>query len=451
MMEKKPIHSGGKVHRSLKVSLFDGIFASCMTGLTADYITPYALALKAHVVQIGLLTALPNLFSSLVQLQSADFVEKAGSRKKVIGVFVFLHMLMGIPIILVPYIFKGYEVGALIVFITLFAGFNAIAAPVWLSLMSDYLPYRKRGRYFGWRNKVTGFITIACVFVAGFILQVFRADVLRGFLIILSLAFVCRFISWCFLVRMYEPPMRANPEAYFSFFDFIKRARQSNFVKFVFLVAFMNFTVSLASPFFPVFMLRDLKFSYLTYTVLVSMVSIASILTIGRWGKSADRFGNLKVIRLTSLLIALVPFLWLLNQHAVYIGFVQAFAGFAWAGFNLCAINFIYDAAIPAKRTRCISYFNVFNGIALCLGPLIGSFLARHLPNIFGYRLLSLFFLSGILRFVSSILISRTVKEVRGTEPIASHELLYNVIGIKPVLELSQKREGVGTGSEVVG
>jgi len=87
----------------------------------------------------------------------------------------------------------------------------------------------------------------------------------------------------------------------------------------------------------------------------------------------------------------------------------------------------------------------------LCLGPLIGSFLARHLPNIFGYRLLSLFFLSGILRFVSSILISRTVKEVRGTEPIASHELLYNVIGIKPVLELSQKREGVGTGSEVVG
>ncbi|MFA6216683.1 MAG: MFS transporter [Candidatus Omnitrophota bacterium] len=434
-MIKKPLKSGGKVHRSLKVSLFDGIFASCMTGLTADYITPYALALKAQVFQIGMLTALPNLISSLVQLKSADLAEKAGSRKKVIVGFVFLHVLMGIPIILVPYIFKGYEVAALIVCITLFASFNAIAAPVWQGLMSDYLPYRKRGRYFGWRNKITGVITICCVFIAGFILQIFRADVLRGFLIILSLAFICRFISWCFLIRMYEPKMRHSPEAYFSFFDFVKRAKQSNFVKFVFLVACMNFTVSLASPFFSVFMLRDLKLSYLTYTILVGMVSIASILTIGRWGKSADRFGNLKIIRLTALLIALVPFLWILNHHAVYIGLVQAFAGFAWAGFNLCAINFIYDAATPEKRTRCISYFNVFNGIALCLGPLMGSYLARHLPNIFGFRLLSLFFLSGVLRLVAVLFISRTIKEVRGTEHIASRDLLYNVIGIKPVLD----------------
>ncbi|MCM8783268.1 MAG: hypothetical protein NC818_00610 [Candidatus Omnitrophica bacterium] len=57
-----------KIRKSIGYSLWDGIFASCMFGLTTDYITPYALALKANVKQIGTLSALSNLSSSLVQL-----------------------------------------------------------------------------------------------------------------------------------------------------------------------------------------------------------------------------------------------------------------------------------------------------------------------------------------------------------------------------------------------
>ena len=108
-----------KLRRSLKYSFLDGLFASCMVGFTTDYITPYALALKATNRQIGALSAIPNLTSSLMQLKSADFTEKLKSRKKVINLFVFLHVLMGIPIILIPYLCRWQPVLFLIIFVTL--------------------------------------------------------------------------------------------------------------------------------------------------------------------------------------------------------------------------------------------------------------------------------------------------------------------------------------------
>ena len=427
-----------KIRKSLKASFLDGIFASCMVGLTTDYITPYALALKATNSAIGILSALPNLASSLVQLKSADITEKLQSRKKTINLFVLLHTLMALPIIFIPYLFKSNPIAFLIIFVTLFTSFSAFAVPAWASLMSDHLPYKARGRYFGWRSKTLGIITVSSAFLAGFILHVFKDNILKGFLIIFSTAFICRFISWSFLRQMYEPELKFKKESYFSFLDFIKRIKESNFAKFVIFVAGLNFCVNIASPFFSVFMLKDLKFNYLTYTMVVTSVSIAVIFTIDRWGSHADKVGNLKVIRFTSLFIASLPFWWLINQNPLYLVFIQIIAGFAWSGFNLCATNFIYDAVTPEKRTRCIAYFNVCNGLALCLGALLGGYLVNILPAFLGFRILSLFLLSSILRFLAVSILLPKIKEVRPTEKISSKDLFYSVIGIKPALGIPQ-------------
>jgi MFS family permease len=423
-----------KVKNSLRASFWDGIFASCMMGFTTEFLTPYALALKASVSQIGALSALPNLFSSLGQLKSADVSERCRSKKKVIVSFVLVHTLMGIPIILIPYLFKGFEVIALIVCVTLFTSFNGFCLPVWLSLMSDYLPPRKRGSYFGWRARILGIVIVACMLSAGFILQVFKSMPLRGFLVIFSIAFVCRSLSWYFLTRMYEPPFHSRDGAYFSIIDFLRRAKDSNFARFVILAACLNFSVYLASPFFSVFMLRDLKFTYIIYTVLMTTVTLSSIFTIGRWGKISDKNGNLRVIKVSAFFIATIPLWWLLNHHPLYLLFIQILSGSVWVGFNLCAINFVYDAVTPAKRTRCMAYYNVCNGLAICLGSLLGGFLARNLPFLGGYRLLSLFLFSSMCRFAVAFLM-RGIKEVRQVEHISNRELFYSMVGLRPMLE----------------
>lgn len=437
-MKQKSDH-GGKIRKTLKFSFWDGFFASCMSGLVTDYLTPYALALKATSGLIGILNAAPNFVSSLIQLKSADLAETFKSRKKIIVLFVLLHALMGIPIILAPYLFKEHAVLSLIIFVTLFSSFNAFAAPAWASLMSEYIPVNKRGKYFGWRNRILGTVAIVSACIAGFILHYFKNNILMGFLIIFSAAFCSRIISWYFLTLMYEPPFKNAKESYFSFFDFIKRAKASNFAKFVIFTACLNFCVNLASPFFSVFMLRDLRFNYLTYTFVMVAATITQIFLFGRWGKHADKVGNLRVLKFTSFIIASLPFWWVINQNPGYLMCVQVISGFAWSGFNLCAVNFIFDAVTPEKRTRCIAYFNFMNGLALCAGALLGGYLLNILPVLFGFKMLALFLISSILRFVAVLLFSGGIKEVRLAPKVKGLDLFYSVIGFRPILGLLEE------------
>ncbi len=432
----------GRVKQSLRVSFWDGVFYACMTGLVSDYLTPYALALKATPGDIGILAAAPSLVATLTQSKAPDLTERFKSRTTTINLFVFMQALMLIPIMAIPYLFKANPVIALIIFATLFTAFGGLANPPWAGLMAEYIPARKRGAYFGWRNKITGIVTVAASFVSGFILFRLTHNIFVAFLTILILAFICRLISWGFLTRMYEPRFAPAREDYFSIWDFIKRMRQTNFGKFVFFAASFNFCVQIAAPFFPVFMLKDLQFNYLTYTLLTITVTAAQIIAIDRWGMLADRTGNIKVLKVCSLLIAFNPLFWIINRHPAYLIFAQIAAGFSWAGFNICATNFIYDAVTPQKRVRCIAYFNVLVGLGIFLGALCGGLLATRMPILFGYRLLSLFLLASIMRFAVIAIMAPRIHEVRrAAEPMRKRDLFYSVIGIKPLTEGQSLKE----------
>ncbi len=425
--------------RSLKFSFKDGIFVSAMIGFTQDYFTPFLLLLGGTAKEVGILSSLPNFVSALVQLKSADSTEKVGSRKTIINIFVFLQAVMLVPMAVVA-ILKGVSPVVFILLVTLFTGFGAFAAPAWSSLMSDLVAEDKRGEYFGWRNKRLGFVIVGMSFVAGIILHSSeKKDIFCGFFMIFALAFVFRLISWNFLRQMEEPKLVHKKEDHFTLFRFLARIKESNFARFVLFVAMMNFSVNLASPYFAVFMLRDLHFGYLLYSLITVTATLVIYLTMSRWGRHADKFGNLKVLRMTAPIIATLPLCWVINRNPLFLLLVQVLSGFAWAGFNLCALNFIYDAVTPAKRTRCISYFNVLNGLALCLGALAGGFIVQKLPPLLGYNILTLFVVSSVLRATVSILLPLPLKEVRKVENVRSGELLLSMVGLKPLKGIEKK------------
>jgi len=428
-----------KKSKSLRFSFFDGIFASAMAGFTQDYFAPFLLVIGATARHIGILNALPNLFASLVQLLSADFTEKTGSRRTIINVFVFCQALILAPMAITA--FLGWpSVAFFIALVILFTSLGAFFGPAWASLMCDLVDKDKRGEYFGWRNKALGFILVGATLIAGFILNQMKAvNIFYGFAVIFGCAFIFRIISWYFLTRMYEPKLVHRKEDRFTLLNFLARIRESNFAKFVLFVSMLNFSVNLASPFFAVLMLKNLHFSYLLYTSITITATLTIYLTISRWGRHADKVGNLKVIRFTAPLIAILPLLWVINRDPVFLFFVQIVSGFAWAGFNLCASNFIYDAVTPEKRTRCIAYFNVLNGLALAVGALLGGFLVEKMPPVLGYNILSLFIISSVLRLIVALFGPMKLKEVRPVENISSDKLFFSMIGMKPLLGVDRK------------
>lgn len=432
-----------KKEKSLRYSVRNGVFASMMNGFTLDYLTPFLLLLGGTIKHVGILSALPHLFASIIQLKGPDITEKLRSRKLAVGLFILLQALM-LPLMVGSYFLGDWKVAAFIAVVALFTAFGAITVPAWGSLMSDLVEEDRRGEFFGWLQKILAIVTVIATFVAGFVLhRAERSDAFWGFAAIFGLAFAFRLGSWRYLRKMHEPRLVRKEEDYFSLLDFVSRLHKSNFLKFVVFVSAMKFAVNIASPFFAVLMLKNLGFGYMTFTLVTLAATMATILSIKRWGVHADRVGNLKVLRSTSVLVALIPLFWLVNQNPVYLFFVQVFSGFAWAGFNLSASNFIYDAASPGKRERCIAYYNFFGGASLALGSLLGGWLAWVLPTGFlEFRTMNLILISAILRLAVAFFLPFRLKEVREVEKIRTHELLFSMLRLGPALA----RLGRGTG-----
>ena len=428
------------VERSLIYSIYDGIFGSCMAGFTMEYFTPFILVLGAGPREVGLLAAIPSLAAALLQLFSADVTERVGSRRLVVTSFITLQViaLACIPLLIWA---KLISTPLTILLVTLFGTFGAFAAPAWGSLMSDLVPPEKRGEFFGWRARLFGFITIAAMFGASFVISFAKKQdmALLGFSIIFSCAAIFRTVSRYFLGKMYEPPCKPTHEDYFNLVDFLKRVRVSNFARFVLFVASMTFAVSFCSPFFAVYMLNDLHFSYQTYIIIVSTPTIITLLMITRWGRLADKIGTIRVIRWTSGLIAAAPFFWLFIKNPVLLVLVQILGGFAWSGFSLSASNFIFDACSPAKRTRCIAYFNVLNGVFLFFGASLGGYFSTKVPALFGNKFLMLFLISSILRFLVAYAIPFRVKEVRQVETISNTDLFFSMLKFKVFFGFDRK------------
>lgn len=187
------------------------------------------------------------------------------------------------------------------------------------------------------------------------------------------------------------------------------------------------------------YLLKELKVDYLSFVVITTTVTLVTLLTLPKWGKHIDKVGNISVIKFCGFIVSFIPILWIFSTYRFYFILVNALAGFAWAGFNLAVSNFIFDAVSEAKRVRCLSYFNLLNGLVVYLGAISGGFVAPHLPKIKGSYLLSIFLVSEILRFLIWRIFVRKIKEVRSCLPVNSKDLFFSNIGIRSIITDSQK------------
>ena len=75
-----------------------------------------------------------------------------------------------------------------------------------------------------------------------------------------------------------------------------------------------TFATYLSAPFFAVFMLRDLQLSYVMYMALQVCASAGRAHRVAALGRHADLVGNVRVLRLSSFMVALIPVFWLFSQ-----------------------------------------------------------------------------------------------------------------------------------------
>ncbi|MEW6142664.1 MAG: MFS transporter [Chloroflexota bacterium] len=390
-----------QVRSSIGYSAGEGVASAASEGATEEYYVPYALAAGASASIVGWLVALAQLALAFCYLKVPDYVRKIGSRRHAILLIVLVDVVTFLPFIILPFLVRDYLVQTIFLFYIISVVPTIVVGPIWASWITDLVPVGVRGRYMGRRMTFMGASELGCFIAAGVILNWFAGQVFVGFSIIFAFAAMARLASWFMYRRMKDVPIARREEvSHFGFHDVVPAVRNGSVGQFMVFAASLYFTIFLASPFFAVFMLSELQFSYLAFMIVICSEQAARLAILRFWGRYADARGSLRVIKLVSVVIPMVPVLWLVSQNIVYLVFVQIITGLALAGFELCAANFMYGAAPAGGRIKYIALFRALNCTGAAVGALLGGYLAVVLVPIFGHKLLALFLLSGLLRGV---------------------------------------------------
>jgi MFS family permease len=238
---------------------------------------------------------------------------------------------------------------------------------------------------------------------------------------------------------MYDPPYEHAEEAQFTFWQFVRRAPESNFVKFSIFVSLFYFGAYVSAPFFVPYSMNTLHFQQWQWVVMDSGQTLAAVLSFLFWGRFSTRFGNKKTLALTSVSISTIPMLWLCSDNFPFLTVVQAVAGAVWSGFNLAVTNYIMEAVTPAKRARCWAYCNIFIGVGMFGGSMAGTALGEYLPRsipIAGIEVKSTFlyllFISAVIRLTAGVFFLPVVRELRDVQPFSLSEWAFEIAGTRP-------------------
>jgi MFS family permease len=165
-----------------------------------------------------------------------------------------------------------------------------------------------------------------------------------------------------------------------------------------------------------------------------------------QWGKLSDEFGNKKILEVCALGICFSSIIWLVSDNYIYMCFGQIYGGLFWAGFNLAAGNFLFDAVTPPKRAQCATYTTLINSSFVALGSYLGGLIVTYAPSDFlinqglftGTSIyFKIFTISLVLRLTIYFLMLPKFTEVRSVSPSRHRDIFYRITGIHSVAEAS--------------
>ena len=390
----------------------DGFFSNTSEAFVTSFVTPFAIVLGASNLQVGILSSLTNLSSALGVIPGARLEERFFSRKRIValtsgGAARLLLFLIAVMPLLLP---REYATLAFITMIALRAFLGQLGYPAWSSLLADLVPKPIRGRYFAGRNIGLGLATLIFTPVAGWLIQ--RIGGHEGYQVGFLVAGLVGIVSTYFFMRIPEPN-RSEPAKYFESVSVREIFRtHPRFAAFTTVTFLWNLAVMSVAPFLTVHFVRNLHATPTMIGILSAAASAMNVVGQRFWGRYGDRYSSVSVMRLTGLMIPLVPIMWSLAPNAWWVVPVESFSGFMWAGYQLASFNLMLSLAPTEQRARYYAIFQTVAFAAAFVGPLVGSLLASF------WSLPTVMRVTSIGRLVAAILFVYTVRgDTEETQP----------------------------------
>jgi MFS family permease len=374
--DSEEIDSSGRPNRRLL--WVDGLISNVSESFVTSFVNPFVMTLGATNSQIGALSAATNLASAVGLMPGARLSEQSGQRKRIVvltgGLAGRLALLL---LAIVPSVLGSSAViYAVMALFALRAFFNQLGYPAWSALVAALVPKSIRGRYLSSRN--IGLALAALIFtpLAGRIIQTIGGT--PGYQVALLIAGGVGLLATSVFARIREPyamPAGAvTRPAGLRALDLLRSHR--HFAAFTGVALVWNLALMIAGPFFSVYLVRTLQGTPTQIGILAAVYSLGNMLGQRLWGRLNDRRGAAWVMRLTGLLIPVVPLAWSRAPGPWWLVPVEFTSGFMWAGYLLANFNLLLGLSPETQRERFVALYQTVVFGAAFVGPLIGGALA---------------------------------------------------------------------------
>ena len=363
------------IKSSLKYSTVEGSLWAFMYGMGENYLSALAVFLGFSAFQISFLNSFPQLIGSFFQLLSSKILVLFNSTKDFVVYLSFLQSILWLVLIYIINFNPDFKF--LLVWFIIYFLCNSFIGPAWTSWMGYLVPKRIRGNYYGSRNRIINAFVLISILFAGIILKKFDNNLVTGFMIIFLIASLGRFLSTYYLNKKQKSKVSIDVNKK-SFKYFFKNINTAMFIKFKIL---LNFAVMFLGPLFTIYILRTLGLSNFILSVCTVSWWIANVFTVKYWGGFSKRNGDVKILKITTLILTFLPIPWILVYYSsgyfqiLSIVFINLFAGFTFSGFSLASFNLVYDLVESADVVKYSSLLHLGEGSAIFLGSISAGYI----------------------------------------------------------------------------
>lgn len=430
------MHIPRKLAYALRLSIIDGAFYNIYwLVITGVILNGLALHLGAGAMHLAILNSLP-VFSQIFSLIGARIIQARDIRKPFVlyteAASRFIWLLTPL-IVLLPEHGHARILG-IIAIAALSHIFHSAGAVGWLSWISDLVPERIRGIYFGVRNAICGLVGLIGLTFASRWLDAVKLqngagqDYLKALLWLIAVSVLFAGLS---LAALYFKPvkkMRRLTKSGWSsilltFTDPSERSIAITWVMF-------SFSIGVAMSFYLPCMLERFNISYWGVTAHGWTTLVLATVSAPLMGRLADSIGNRKTFILAWLGIFWQPFLFIFTPNSAPHAFglmpipllIDAMAsGIFWTAYTIVQTNIVIAQVPSERRAGFAAALAAVAGLATFIGALVGGFIGDSigkdgLVNILGitldnYRAPML--LSVLLRLFAGITIFKIIEQTR--------------------------------------
>ncbi len=398
----------------------EGVMCSLMQGLGETYLGAYALAMGLGQVSAGLVTTIPLMGGSILQLVSPRAVSWLRSHRRWVVFCVGLQASCFLPLAFGS-VTQSMPAPLIFAIVAVYWGTGLASGPAWSTWASSIVPVRMRPKFFGMRTRLSQGALLLGFLISGVTLQVAASMSLvrEAFLALFSLAAVSRFASGSLLAAQPEQPGRAERTRLVPWREMLARAVQSGEGRLLVYLVAMQGAVQLSGPYFTPFMLKQLQLSYGMYVLLVGTTYVAKMLAAPWWGRVAARYGARRLLWIGGVGIVPVASLWLVSRSFPYLMCVQVVSGVCWAAYELAMLLLLFDSLKEEERISVLTVYNLAASMATAGGSLLGGLLLTLLGQSYE-AYLALFGLSSAVRATTLLMLMRVAG--RGTRDVAATE-----------------------------